>query len=106
LGVLRFVNVCFECIWTTILYGYINQCIFTYIKMLCHIFTKYIMPILQVYPNDLIIIFKIITKDIYFHYYYILILITCNKKIHWNCKIIIVYYIMMMMMMMIIILES
>jgi hypothetical protein len=38
-----------------------------YIKFLCEIFTKYIMPILQVYPNNLIIFFKIATNDIYYY---------------------------------------
>jgi hypothetical protein len=36
-----------------------------YIKILHKIFTKYIMPILQVYPNYFIILLKIITNDIY-----------------------------------------
>jgi hypothetical protein len=38
---------------------------FEYIKILCKIFNKYIVPILQVYPNHLIILLKIITNDIY-----------------------------------------
>ncbi len=37
---------------------------FEYIKILCKIFTKYIVRILQVYPNNLIILHKIITNDI------------------------------------------
>jgi hypothetical protein len=38
---------------------------FEYIKSFCEIFTKYIVAILYVYPNYLIILFKIITNDIY-----------------------------------------
>jgi len=38
---------------------------FKYIKILCKIFTKYIVPILQVYPNHLIILLKIIFNYIY-----------------------------------------
>jgi len=49
---------------TTLISGY-----FEYIKILCKIFTKYIMPILQVYPHHLIIFLKIITNDIYYYYY-------------------------------------
>ncbi len=37
---------------------------FEYIKILCKIFTKYIVPILQVYPNHFIILLKIIKKKI------------------------------------------
>jgi len=44
---------------------------FEYIKISCKIFAKYIVPILQVYPNHLIIYFKIITTDIYYYLYYI-----------------------------------
>jgi hypothetical protein len=69
LGVLKFINVYFECIWTTILHVYSSNVIninglniivtlisvyFEYIKNLCKIFTKHIVPILQVYPNHLI----------------------------------------------------
>jgi len=49
---------------------------FEYIKNLCKIFTKYIVPIFQVYPNHLIILLRILQMT--FHYYYIFILITCN----------------------------
>jgi len=42
---------------------------FEYIKILCKIFTKYIVPILQVYPNHFIIFLKIITNDIYYYLY-------------------------------------
>jgi hypothetical protein len=50
---------------------------FAYIKNLCKIFTKYIVPIFQVYPNHLIILLKILQMTFYY-YYYIFILITCN----------------------------
>jgi len=36
---------------------------FEYIKISCKIFAKYIVPILQVYPNQRIILLKIITND-------------------------------------------
>jgi hypothetical protein len=42
---------------------------FEYIKILCKIFTKYIVPMLQVYPNHLIIILIIITNDICYYLY-------------------------------------
>jgi hypothetical protein len=42
---------------------------FEYIKILCKIFTKYIVPILQVYFNHFIILLKIITNEIYYYYY-------------------------------------
>jgi len=56
---------------------------FEYIKILCKIFTKYIVPMLQVYPNHIIIFIKITTNDNYYYIilYYIFILITCNEKI-------------------------
>jgi hypothetical protein len=38
---------------------------FEYIKVLCKIFNKYIVAILQVYPNYFIIFPKFITNDIY-----------------------------------------
>jgi len=38
---------------------------FEYIKISCKIFTKYSMPILQVYPHHLIILKKLITNEIY-----------------------------------------
>jgi hypothetical protein len=38
---------------------------FEYVKILCKIFTKYILPILQVYPNHFMIFLKIITTDIH-----------------------------------------
>ncbi len=53
---------------------------FEYIEILCKIFTKYIVPILQVYPNHFIIVLKIVTNDIYYYYYYYYYYITCNKK--------------------------
>jgi len=77
-SVLEFINVYFECIWTTILHMYSSIIIsinglgimvtlisvyFEYIKILCKIFTKYIVPILQIYPHHLIIFLKIITND-------------------------------------------
>jgi len=75
--------------WTTILHVYSNIIIsinglnimvtlisvyFEYIKFLCKIFTKYIMPILQIYQNQVIILLKIITNYIYYYlfYYYIM----------------------------------
>jgi hypothetical protein len=33
-------------------------------KILCKIFTKYIVPILQIYSHQLIVLLKIITNDI------------------------------------------
>jgi len=38
---------------------------FEYIRIVFKIFTKCIVPILQVYPNHLIIFLQIITNDIY-----------------------------------------
>jgi hypothetical protein len=58
----------------------LNSVYYECIKVLCKIFAKYIMPILQVYSNHLIILLKYITNDI-------------------------VYYIMIIMMMMMMILE-
>jgi len=40
---------------------------FEYKKVLCKIFTKYIVAILQVNPNYFIILHKIITNDIYYY---------------------------------------
>jgi hypothetical protein len=37
---------------------------FEYSKILCNIFIKYIVPILQVYPNHFIILLQIITNEI------------------------------------------
>jgi len=77
---------------------------FEYIKIICNIFIKYIVPILQVYPNHFIILLKIITNDIYYNNNNIFILITCGKKLNFNIifnlnlQRIISYYIMMMMM--------
>jgi len=48
---------------------------FEHIKILCKIFYKYIVPILQIYPHHLIILLKIITNDIY---YYIILCIYIN----------------------------
>jgi len=65
----------------------LNDIYFEYIKIICKIFAKYIMPILQVYPNQFIIILKIIRNDIYYYFiilYYIILLITCNKKLNFN----------------------
>ncbi len=76
-----FINVYFECIRTTILDVYSNIIIiingldfmvtlngiyFKYSKIVCKIFAKYIVPILQVYPNHFIILLKIITNEIYY----------------------------------------
>ncbi len=81
MGVLGFINVYFECIRTTILNVYssiiisindfnimvtLNNVYFEYIKNLCKIFAKYIVPIFQIYPNHL----RIITNEIYYYYYY------------------------------------
>jgi hypothetical protein len=60
-----------------------NNVYFEYIKLLCKIFAKYIVPILQVYPNHLIILLKMILNDIYY-YYYVFILITCDKNSNFN----------------------
>ncbi len=64
---------------------------FEYIRILCKIFIKYIVPILQVYPSHLIIVLKIITNDIYYYLYYylyyIFILFTCNKHLNFNSNI-------------------
>jgi len=38
----------------------LNSIYFDYIKILCNIFAKCIMPILKVYPNHLIIFLKIL----------------------------------------------
>jgi len=95
LSVLGFINIFFEFIWTTILYVYssiiiningldimviLNSVYFEYIKLLCKIFAKYIMPILQVHPKHLIILFKMIKNEIYYYYYYYYYNITCDKK--------------------------
>jgi len=48
---------------------------FEYKEVLCKIFTKYIVAILQVNPNYFIILHKIITNDIYYYYYVILFII-------------------------------
>jgi len=48
----------------------LNNVYFGYIKIICKIFAKYIVPILQVYPNHFIILFTIITNEIYYFYYY------------------------------------
>jgi hypothetical protein len=47
----------------------LNSVYFEYIKFLCKIFAKYIVPILQIYPNHLIIFLKIITNDICYNFY-------------------------------------
>jgi len=47
---------------------------FEYTKILCKIFTKYIMPILQVYQSSFIILKFII-------YYFILFIYLINNKI-------------------------
>jgi len=46
-----------------------------HIKIICKIFVKYTMPILQIYPNHLIIFLKIITNEIYNYLYYIILYI-------------------------------
>jgi len=71
LWIIKNIIIYFECIWTTILHVYsiiilsINgfnimvtliNVYFEYIKILCKIFTKYIVPILQVYPHHFIIL--------------------------------------------------
>jgi hypothetical protein len=61
----------------------LNSVYFEHIKILCKIFVKYIVPILQVYPNHLIIFHKMITNDIFYFLlilYFIFILITCDLK--------------------------
>jgi len=62
---------------------------FELFKILFKIFTKYIVPILQIYPNHLIIVLKIITNELYQYLYYIIlyyifILLTCCKKPNFN----------------------
>jgi len=58
----------------------LNGIYFEYMKIICKIFAKYIVPILQVCPNHFIILLKMITNEMYYYYYYyIFILITCNK---------------------------
>jgi len=47
----------------------LNGIYLVYIKIICKIFVKYIVPILQVYPNHFIIFLKIITNE---NYYYII----------------------------------
>jgi hypothetical protein len=47
----------------------LNNVYFGYIKVLCRILAKYIVPILEVYPNHLIILLTIITNDIYYYFY-------------------------------------
>jgi hypothetical protein len=57
-------------------------------KTLCKIFTKYIVPILQIYSHQLIVLFKIITNEIIIIIIIIICIYinTCNKKL--NFKII------------------
>jgi len=43
---------------------------FEYTKILCKIFTKYIVPILQVYQSSFIILLKSITNEIYYLLFY------------------------------------
>jgi hypothetical protein len=43
---------------------------FGYIKILCKMLTKYIVPILQVYPNHCIILLRIITNENYYNIYF------------------------------------
>jgi len=89
LGVLKIKNINFQYILTTILHVYSSIIIninglnimvtfinvyFEFFKILFKIFTKYIMPILQVYPNHLIIVLKIIINEIYQYLYYIIYL--------------------------------
>jgi hypothetical protein len=45
----------------------LNSVYFEYIKILCMTFTKYIVPILQVYPNQFIIFLKIIRIENYYN---------------------------------------
>jgi hypothetical protein len=59
---------------------------FEYIKILWKTFTKYIVPILQVYPNHLIIFLKIITNDIYYYYYFQMITIFIKNHFLFNKK--------------------
>jgi hypothetical protein len=51
---------------------------FEYIKFLHKIFPKYIVPISQLHPSYFIILFKIITKDIYKYLYHIILHIFIN----------------------------
>jgi hypothetical protein len=46
----------------------VTLCIyFEYIKILCKIFAKYFVPILQIYPSNPIILLKIVTNDTYYY---------------------------------------
>jgi hypothetical protein len=47
----------------------LNNVYFWYIKILCRILAKYIVLVLEVYPNHLIILLTIITNDIYYYFY-------------------------------------
>jgi len=73
--VLGFINIYFECIRTTILDVYSNIIIiindldimvtlngiyYEYIKIVHKIFVKYIVPIIQVYPNHFITLKKLL----------------------------------------------
>ncbi len=55
---------------------------FEHIQIVCNIFIKYIVSILQVYQSYLIIRLKFITKEIYYYIilYYVYFLITYNNK--------------------------
>ncbi len=63
--------------------GFINV-YFDYIKILCKIFAKYIMPTLKFYPNHLIIFLKIITTDIFINININIILNTCIKNLKYQ----------------------
>ncbi len=43
---------------------------FENIKVLCKIFTKYIVAILKIYPSYLVILIEIIPNEIYYNYNY------------------------------------
>jgi hypothetical protein len=58
----------------------LNNVYFEHIKLLCKIFVQYIVPILQVYQNQLIIFPKMILNEIYYYNIIIIIIITCDKK--------------------------
>jgi len=76
---------------------------FKYIKFLCKIFTKHNVPILQVYPNHLIIILKIlhmtfiISNIIHIILYIYIIKLFKNSIFSLIFFKLIFYYIMMMM---------
>ncbi len=56
----------------------LNSVYFEYIKILCKIFAKYIMPVLQIYSNHFIILLKMTKNDIYYYFINIILYIFIN----------------------------